>query len=99
MKQPKRKKSRTYSFTLYVTGATSRSVKAITNLKTLCDEHLPGKYKLEVVDIYQQPEKVRSEQIIAAPTLVKNLPLPLRRFIGDLSDTRQLLSGLQISEN
>jgi len=87
---------RRYSFKLYVTGATERSGRAITNLKALCDEHLPGAYDLEVIDIYQQPEKARAEQLVAAPTLVKLLPLPLRRFIGDLSDTERVMTGLEI---
>jgi circadian clock protein KaiB len=87
---------RRYRFKLYVSGATERSSRAITNLKALCDEYLPGAYDLEVIDIYQQPEKARTEQLIAAPTLVKLLPLPLRRFIGDLSDTERVMTGLEI---
>lgn len=82
--------------TLYVTGATARSARAVTNLRKLCDEHLPGEYELKVVDIYQQPGLAREGQIIAAPTLVRLLPLPLRRFIGDMSNTENLLTGLEI---
>jgi circadian clock protein KaiB len=81
---------------LYVTGATERSTTAIANLRKLCDEHLPGQYDLKVVDVFQQPALAREGQIIAAPTLVKMLPLPLRRFIGDMSNTKNLLSGLEI---
>jgi len=81
---------------LYVTGATPKSTRAITNLRKLCDEYLAGKYTLEIVDVYQQPELAREGQIIAAPTLVKSFPLPLRRFIGDMSNTTNLLTGLDI---
>jgi len=76
---------------LYVTGATPRSSKAIQNLKTLCEKHLTAGYELEVVDIYQQPELAAGQQIIAAPTLVRHFPLPLRKFIGDLSNTDHIL--------
>jgi len=82
---------------LYVTGATPRSSAAITNLRKLCEEHLPGQYELTVIDVYQQPERAREGQIIAAPTLVKSFPLPLRRFIGDMSNTKNLLAGLEIN--
>jgi circadian clock protein KaiB len=85
-----------YTMRLYVTGATSKSARAITNLRRLCDEYLPGQYELKVVDVYQQPQLAREGQIIAAPTLVKMLPLPLRRFIGDMSNTDNLLRGLEI---
>ena len=79
---------------LYVTGTTPRSVSAITNIRKICDEHLKGTYDLEVIDIYQQPMLAKGEQIIAAPTLLRKLPLPLRRFIGDMSDTEKILLGL-----
>ena len=81
---------------LYVTGTTPRSVSAITNIRKICDEHLKGAYDLEVIDIYQQPVLAKGEQIIAAPTLLKKLPLPLRRFIGDMSNTEQILLGLDV---
>lgn len=90
------KREKIYHFRLYVSGVTNRSTKAITNLKTICDAHLAGRYELEVIDIYKQPDKAYTEQIVAAPTLVKQLPAPLRRFIGDLSDTQRLLAGLEI---
>jgi circadian clock protein KaiB len=89
----KRKK---YSMRLYVTGATPRSTRAITNLKKLCDEYLPGQYDLEVIDMYQQPNLARAGKIVAVPTLVKSFPLPLRRFIGDMSNKEVLLTGLEI---
>jgi circadian clock protein KaiB len=85
-----------YILKLYVTGMTPNSVRAVENLRKICEEHLQGKYDLEVFDIYQQPELARSEQIIAAPTLVKKLPLPLRKFIGGLSETEKVLVGLDI---
>jgi circadian clock protein KaiB len=96
MKKSTARQAKDYLFKLYITGATARSTKALTNLKSLCETHLPGRYDLEVIDIYQQPNKARHEQILAAPTLVKILPAPLRRFIGDLSDSEQLLAHLQI---
>jgi|KBSSwiStaDraftv2_1062776.scaffolds.fasta_scaffold781677_2 circadian clock protein KaiB len=90
-RRAKRKTKPAYSFKLYVTGATPRSSKAIQNLKTLCEKHLTASYELEVVDIYQQPELAAGQQIIAAPTLVRHFPLPLRKFIGDLSNTDHIL--------
>ena len=85
-----------YVLRLYVSGLTPRSQRAIDNLKAICEEHLQGRYDLEVVDIFQQPEFAKAEQIIAAPTLVKELPLPLRKFIGDMSQTQKILLGLEI---
>ena len=92
----KRRKLAHFTMRLYVTGATPRSSRAIANLRKLCDEYLVGRYKLEIVDVYQRPELAREGQIIAAPTLVKSFPLPLRRFIGDMSNTANLLAGLEI---
>ena len=86
-----------YTMRLYVTGATAKSSRAIANLRRLCDEYLGGSYDLKVIDVYQQPKLAREGQIIAAPTLIRTLPLPLRRFIGDMSNTANLLSGLEIS--
>ena len=94
----KRVRRAEYILRLYVTGSTPRSLKAISNLKRLCDEYLPGAYDLQVVDIYKNPDAARDEQIIAAPTLIKRLPAPLRRFVGDLSNTQKLLIGLDIRE-
>lgn len=92
------KRAAPYSFCLYVTGSTPRSLKAVYNLKRFCEEHLSNEYDLEVIDIYKDPDAARAEQIIAAPTLIKKLPAPLRRFVGDLSNTQKLLSGLDIDK-
>jgi len=85
-----------YVLRLYVTGLTPRSTLAIGNVRKICDEHLAGRYELEVIDLYQQPSLAKGEQIIAAPTLIKTLPLPLRRLIGDMSDTEKFLIGLDL---
>ena len=85
-----------YLMRLYVTGASARSTRAITNLRKLCDEYLPDGYELKVVDVYQQPVLAKGEQILAAPTLIKYLPLPLRRFIGDLTNEDRILLGLDL---
>jgi circadian clock protein KaiB len=95
-KAVKRSKEEKYILRLYVTGMTPRSTKAISNVKRICDEYLKGRYELEVVDIYQQPKLAQGEQIIAAPTLIKKLPLPLRRLIGDMSDTERFLVGIDL---
>jgi circadian clock protein KaiB len=87
-----------YILRLYVTGSSARSLKAVHNLKKICEEHFPNDYDLEVIDIYKDPSAARDEQIIAAPTLVKRLPTPLRRFVGDLSNTQKILIGLDIYE-
>jgi circadian clock protein KaiB len=81
---------------LYVTGTTARSIRAITNLREVCERYLAGRYDLEVVDVYQQPELAAREQLVAAPTLVKKLPLPLRRLVGDLSNHQRVLAGLDL---
>ncbi len=86
-----------YVLRLFVTGTTVRSARAIENLRRVCEEHLSGEYDLEVVDIYQHPNAAKDYQIVAAPTLVKMLPLPLRRIIGDLADEERVLAGLDIS--
>lgn len=85
-----------YILRLYVTGSSPRSLRAISNLKRLCEEYLEGDYDLEVVDIYKNPDAARDAQIVAAPTLIKKLPAPLRRFVGDMSNTEKLLTGLDI---
>ena len=87
-----------YLLQLYVTGATSQSARAIANIRKICEEHLEGHYDLEVVDISQHPALAQGEQIVAAPTLIKKFPLPLRRFIGDMSQTARILRGLDLSE-
>ena len=85
-----------YVLRLYIAGMTPKSVRAISNIKKICDIHLTGRYTLEVVDLYQNPQLAKGDQIIAAPTLIKKLPLPLRRIIGDLSATEKLLVGLDL---
>ena len=87
---------RKYILRLYVTGLTEKSTQAIENIRQICEDHLKGHYDLEVIDIYQQPVLARGDQIIAAPTLIKKLPLPLRRFIGNLSDKEKILLGLEL---
>jgi len=89
---------RMYSLCLYVTGQTPRSAASIRNLRDVCNKYLEGRFELQVIDLYQQPEMAKKAQVIAAPTLVKNLPLPLRRLVGDLSDTNEVLLGLDIKE-
>ena len=85
-----------YVLRLYVTGMTPKSTQAIANVKKLCKEHLAGRYELKVIDIYQQPKLLQGEQIIATPTLIKKLPLPLRKLIGDMSDTERFLVGIDL---
>ncbi|HET7207194.1 MAG TPA: circadian clock KaiB family protein [Terriglobales bacterium] len=85
-----------YVLRLYVTGTTPRSQQAISNIRDICEEHLRGRYRLEVLDIYQRPTLAAGEQIVALPTLIKEVPLPIRRFIGDLSDTEKILIGLDL---
>ena len=85
-----------YVLRLYVTGTTPKSIRAIANLQKICQEHLHGRYDLEVIDLYQQPMLAAGDQIVAAPTLVKQLPDPLRRIIGDMSDTARVLVGLDL---
>ena len=93
---PRKLKSKEYVLRLYVAGTTSRSIRAVANIKEICESSLKNRYDLEVIDIYQQPVLLKGEQIIAAPTLVKQLPLPLRKFIGDMSDTERILVGLDL---
>jgi circadian clock protein KaiB len=85
-----------YLLKLYVAGQSPKSVNAIANIKNICEEHLQGRYELEVIDLYQQPQLAQGEQIIALPTLIRKLPPPLRRIIGDLSNTERVLVGLDI---
>ena len=87
-----------YELRLYVTGMTARSAQAIARTRAMCEEHLKGRYELRVIDIYKHPQLTREEQIIAAPTLVKRLPLPLRRMVGDLSNRERVLDGLDLRE-
>lgn len=85
-----------YLLRLYVTGTSGRSVHAIQSIKRLCEEYLAGRYKLEVVDLYKNLQLARSDEVIAAPTLIKRKPLPLKRLIGDMSDESRVLAGLDI---
>ena len=85
-----------YVLRLYVTGMTPRSQRAIENVRKLCQEHLDGRFELQVLDIYQQPELAKQEQLLAAPTLIKKLPLPLRRVLGDMANPGRLLAALGI---
>ena len=81
---------------LYVAGQTPKSVAALANLKKFCEEHLQGKYRIEVVDLVENPRLARSDQILAIPTLVRRLPSPIRKIIGDLSSTERVLVGLEV---
>ena len=89
-------KQEKYLLRLYITGMTPNSLRAIENLKKICQEHLEGRYELEVIDIYQNPVLARGEQIIATPTLIRELPMPIRKFIGDMSQTERILLGLDL---
>jgi len=86
----------TYCLRLYVAGQTPRSLTAFTNLKKICDEHLKGRYELEIIDLLQKPQLARGDQILAVPTLVRRLPEPVKKIIGDLSNTERVLVGLDI---
>ena len=94
--RPPKPKNKEYVLRLYVAGTTSKSMRAVANIKEICESSLKNRYDLEVIDIYQQPVLMKGEQIIAAPTLVKKLPLPLRKFIGDMSETERILVGLDL---
>jgi circadian clock protein KaiB len=87
-----------YILRLYVAGLTSRSQQAIRTVTTICEEQLAGRFDLEVIDIYQHPELAKGEQIIAAPTLIKKLPLPLRKIIGSMADKDKVLVGLDLRD-
>jgi len=91
-------KNEMYILRLYVAGSTPQSVHAILNIKKVCDEYLKGNYDLEVIDLYLNPNLAKGDQIIAAPTLIKKLPSPLQRIIGDLSSTERLLVGLDLKK-
>jgi circadian clock protein KaiB len=91
-----RSKPAGYLLRLYVTGATARSVRAIENIRRICERHLGGQYALEVVDLYENLRLARADQILAAPTLIKRLPLPRRHLVGDLSDEVKVLAGLAL---
>ena len=85
-----------WNLRLYVAGQTPKSVMALANLKRICDEHMQGKYSVEVIDLMENPQLARRDQIVAIPTLVRELPSPLKRIIGDLSNTERVLVGLDV---
>ena len=85
-----------YVLRLFVAGAGFRSSTAIRNLRAVCDEHLSGRYELEVIDVYQQPEKTRDAQVVAVPTLIRDLPEPVRMLVGDMTETVKVVLGLDI---
>ena len=85
-----------FDLRLYVAGQTARSLAALANLQRICDEHLKGRYRLEVIDLLERPQLARGDQIFALPTLVRKLPEPIRRLVGDLSDTERALVGLDL---
>jgi len=85
-----------FDLRLYVAGQTARSLAALANLKSICEEHLEGRYRVEVVDLLERPQLARGDQILALPTLVRRLPPPIRKLVGDLSDTERVLVGLDV---
>ena len=85
-----------FDLRLYVAGPTTRSLAAFANLKKICDEHLEGRYRIEVIDLLERPQLARGDQILALPTLVRRLPEPIRKLVGDLSDTERALVGLDL---
>ena len=87
-----------YQLKLYVAGTTPKSLEAFANLKKICDQHLKGRYSIAVIDLLKKPKLARGDQIVAIPTLVRKLPAPLKKIIGDLSDTERVLVGLNIIE-
>ncbi len=87
-----------YILRLYVTGMTEKSKHAIQNIKRICEDHLKGSYELEIIDIYRHPVLAKGDQIVATPTLIKKLPMPMRRFIGDMSETEKILMGLDLRQ-
>jgi circadian clock protein KaiB len=88
--------SESWVLRLYVAGATPRAIAALENLKKICEEHLAGKYTIEVIDLLRNPKLASGDQILALPTLVRKLPVPVRKIIGDLSDTERVLVGLDL---
>jgi len=94
MSKGQKKYRKKYKFHLYVTGASMNSLSAIANIKRLCEEKFSQNYQLEIIDVYQQPEVAKSENIVALPLFIKKFPLPEKRFIGTMSDTEKLVSGI-----
>ncbi len=94
--RPGSRKDAAWNLRLYVAGQTPRAIKAFINLKKICEEHLAGKYSIEVIDLLKSPQLARGDQILAVPTLVRKLPEPVRKIIGDLSNTERVLIGLDL---
>jgi len=90
------KRGSTWTLRLYVAGQTPKSMRAFANLKRICEEHVPGQYEIEVIDLVKNPRLAQGDQILAIPTLVRALPQPMRKIIGDLSDTERVLVGLDL---
>ena len=95
-RKPDRRKPEIWNLRLYVAGQTPKSMRALANLKVLCEEHLKGRYRIEVIDLLENPQMARGNQIVAVPTLERDLPLPIRKIIGDLSNTERVLIGLAL---
>lgn len=95
-KRPAACLSEMWNLRLYVAGQTPKSIAAFANLTKICEEHLKGKYRIEVIDLFQNPQLARGDQILAVPTLVRKLPVPVRKIIGDLSNTERVLVGLDL---
>jgi circadian clock protein KaiB len=98
-KTAKPRKARPFEFVLYISGATEHSRLALMNLRTLADRHLKGRYNLAVVDLYQEPRRATHHDVVALPMLVRTLPLPMRRIVGDLSNENRVLNGLDLLAN
>ncbi len=93
---PGRTKTTAYDLCLYVSDMSPRSSNAIENVRAICDEYLPGRYRLQVIDIYQSPRRMLEDQVVAAPTLIKRWPSPVKLLVGDLSDRERVISGLNL---
>jgi circadian clock protein KaiB len=95
-REKSRSKKTAVQLRLYVAGQTPKSLAAFENLQRICEQHMPGKYDIKVIDLMQNPQLARGDQIVAIPTVVKNLPVPIRKLIGDLSNTERVLVGLNL---
>jgi circadian clock protein KaiB len=98
MTQPNEVQNEVWQLRLYVAGQTPKCLTALANLKRICDEHMPGQYQLEIIDLLENPRLAREDNILAIPTLVRKLPTPLRKIIGDLSDQERVLLGLDVKQ-
>jgi circadian clock protein KaiB len=99
MEKAKRSSKKTMELRLYVAGQTPKSIAAFANLKKICEEHQPGQYKIEVIDLVKYPQLAAGDQILAIPTLVRKLPEPMKKIIGDLSNTERVLVGLDLRQS